>query len=58
MRYADDTVVPFEREADAVTLLKVLHVRLATFELALNEAKTRVLEFGRYAVERRLAGWS
>jgi len=30
-----------------------MRVRLARFGLTLNEAKTRVLEFGRYAMERR-----
>ena len=53
VRYADDTVVGFERGADATRFHSDLTVRLAKFGLALNEAKTRLLEFGRYAAERR-----
>jgi RNA-directed DNA polymerase len=53
VRYADDSVVGFEREADTLSFLKALRMRLAKFGLALNDAKTRVLEFGRYAAERR-----
>jgi len=53
VRYADDSVVGFEHEADTLGFLKALRVRLAKFGLALNDAKTRVLEFGRYAAERR-----
>lgn len=53
VRYADDSVVGFEHEADAMGFLEALRKRLAKFGLALNDAKTRVLEFGRYAAERR-----
>jgi len=53
VRYADDSIVGFEFLEDARTFLDRLRVRLGQFGLALNEAKTRILEFGRYAIERR-----
>ena len=53
VRYADDTVVGFEREADANTFTQALHIRLAQFGLTLHDAKTRLLEFGRHAASRR-----
>ena len=53
VRYADDSVVGFEAPEDARAFLDALRERLGQFGLSLNEAKTRVLEFGRYAVERR-----
>ncbi len=53
LRYADDSVVGFEYPGDAQAYLDSLRTRLAQFGLALNEAKTRILEFGRHAIERR-----
>jgi len=53
VRYADDSVVGFEQRQDIETFLADLRTRIAKFGLKLNEEKTRVLEFGRYAVERR-----
>jgi hypothetical protein len=53
VRYADDTVVGFEREQDARTFREALRTRMAKFGLTLNEEKTRVLEFGRFAATRR-----
>jgi len=53
VRYADDSVVGFEQRQDIETFLADLRTRMAKFGLKLNEEKTRVLEFGRYAVERR-----
>ena len=53
VRYADDSVVGFERPGDARAFLAGLRVRLSQFGLSLNEEKTRILEFGRYALERR-----
>jgi RNA-directed DNA polymerase len=53
VRYADDSVVGFERRQDVMAFVDSLRMRLAKFGLSLNEDKTRVLEFGRYAVERR-----
>ena len=55
IRYADDTIVGFERQADAERFLGDLRERLAKFGLALHPDKTRLIEFGRYAAQRRLA---
>ena len=53
IRYADDAIVGAQHESDARRLLDALKERLAKFGLALNEDKTRLLEFGRFAVQRR-----
>ena len=55
VRYADDTIVGFERQADAERFLRDLRERLAKFGLALHPDKTRLIEFGRYAAQRRSA---
>jgi group II intron reverse transcriptase/maturase len=61
IRYADDFVIGFQYESDARTFSAALRVRLAKFGLKLAEAKSRIIEFGRwrwqYAVRhgRRLA---
>ena len=51
VRYADDSVVGFERKADVGRFLEALKARFAKFGLTLNEGKTRVLEFGRFAAQ-------
>jgi group II intron reverse transcriptase/maturase len=53
VRYADDAVLGFEHEAEARRFWADLAGRLAKFGLELHPAKTRLLEFGRYAAERR-----
>jgi RNA-directed DNA polymerase len=53
VRYADDGVIGAEYEGDAQKLLAALRERLAKFGLALNEDKTRLIEFGRFATQRR-----
>jgi RNA-directed DNA polymerase len=53
LRYADDTVVGFEYEADAHRFLKEMRARLEKFALALHPEKTRLIEFGRHAAARR-----
>jgi RNA-directed DNA polymerase len=53
VRYADDSIVGFEFPEDTRSFLDSLRIRLGRFGLALNETKTRILEFGRYAIERR-----
>jgi group II intron reverse transcriptase/maturase len=53
VRYADDFVMGFESRADAERCLAELRARLEQFGLALHPDKTRLIEFGRYAVERR-----
>ena len=53
VRYADDTVVGFEHEADALRFLDAMRERLEEFALALHPEKTRLIEFGRHAAARR-----
>ncbi len=53
LRYADDSVVGFEKEGTARAYLADLRERLAKFGLTLHPDKTRLIEFGRYAAERR-----
>jgi len=55
VRYADDYIAGFEHEDDARRFLADLRDRLATFCLELAPEKTRLIEFGRYAAERRNA---
>ena len=55
VRYADDTVVGFEHEQEATQFHAALRERLAEFGLALNETKTRIVEFGRTAASARAA---
>jgi group II intron reverse transcriptase/maturase len=54
-RFADDFVVGFEHRDDAERFWADLRDRFATFNLELAEEKTRLIEFGRYAAERRQA---
>jgi group II intron reverse transcriptase/maturase len=53
VRYGDDFVVGFEHHDDAVRFHTELRERLAKFALELNAEKTRLLEFGRHAADRR-----
>ena len=53
VRYADDIVVGFEREADAKRFWDAMRTRLGQFELELHGEKTRLLEFGRHAAAGR-----
>lgn len=55
VRYADDTIVGFEHQHDAEMFLADLAARLARFGLGLHPDKTRLIEFGRYAVPNRRA---
>jgi RNA-directed DNA polymerase len=52
-RYADDLVLGFQYEDDARKMLADLKERLAKFGLALNETKTRLIQFGRFAASNR-----
>ncbi len=54
VRYADDSVLGFESKAEVDRLLEDLKVRFAQFGLTLNEDKTRVLQFGRFAARARV----
>jgi group II intron reverse transcriptase/maturase len=53
VRYADDFVVGFERQADAQRFLADLRERFAKFCLELAPEKTRLIEFGRFAARDR-----
>ena len=53
IRYADDFVIGFEREADARACLEALGQRLGAFGLNLHPKKTRLIEFGRGSAARR-----
>ncbi|MCA3220753.1 MAG: group II intron reverse transcriptase/maturase [Burkholderiales bacterium] len=53
VRYADDSVLGFESKADVDQFLEELKARFAQFGLTLNEDKTRVLQFGRFAAQAR-----
>ena len=53
VRYADDLVAGFEHESDARRFLDAVRKRFEHFGLELHGEKTRLLEFGRYAAERR-----
>jgi group II intron reverse transcriptase/maturase len=52
-RFADDYVAGFQHREDAERFLADLRDRLATFGLELAAEKTRLIEFGRFAAERR-----
>ena len=49
VRYIDDFVLCFQYRADALRVQEVLRKRLGKFSLTLAEAKTKLVEFGRYA---------
>jgi group II intron reverse transcriptase/maturase len=53
VRYADDFVLGFEHREDAERFQRALHARLLRFGLVLHAEKTRLVEFGRFAAERR-----
>ena len=53
VRYADDFVMGFQSQVDAERFLRELHKRMEQFGLQLHPEKTRLIEFGRYAAERR-----
>jgi group II intron reverse transcriptase/maturase len=55
VRFADDYVAGFEHRDDAERFLADLRGRFAQFALELHPDKTRLIEFGRYAAERRRA---
>ena len=52
VRYADDSVVGFQYEAEARRFLAEMRERLAKFKLELHPDKTRLIRFGRFAAQR------
>jgi RNA-directed DNA polymerase len=53
VRYADDIIVGFQYQDDAVRCQQELDARMRKFALELHPEKTRLIEFGSYAAERR-----
>src|SRR3984893_2202432 len=53
VRYADDFIVGFQHESDARRFLDEMRERLQKLALTLHPEKTRLIEFGRFAAERR-----
>lgn len=49
VRFADDIVLGFQYETDGHQIWKEMQERLRKFGLELNEGKTRLIEFGRFA---------
>jgi RNA-directed DNA polymerase len=52
IRYADDGLLCFERQEDAEKVLAVLPKRFAKYGLMLHPEKTRLVHFGRSALEK------
>jgi len=53
VRYADDTILGFQHQAEADRFLENLRERLGKFGLELHPDKTRRIEFGRFAEQNR-----
>ena len=53
VRYADDAVIGFQHQHEAQKFLKELREHLGQYGLELNEDKTRLIRFGRFARQNR-----
>src|SRR6516164_4589302 len=53
VRYADDFIIGFQHEHEARHFLDEMRKRLRGSALSLHPEKTRLIEFGRFAAERR-----
>jgi RNA-directed DNA polymerase len=53
VRYADDWIMGFQDRDDAQLFLQQLEERLAKFGLGMHPEKTRLIEFGRFAISNR-----
>src|SRR5262249_15641065 len=53
VRYADDFIVGFQHKSDAQRFWDDMRKRFEEFSLSLNPDKTRLIEFGRFAADRR-----
>jgi RNA-directed DNA polymerase len=53
VRYADDAILGFERQDEAERYLRELKEHLREYGLELNEDKTRLIRFGRFAAFNR-----
>ena len=52
VRYVDDAVICFQNKEDAQRVLTVLAKRFSNYGLTLHPEKTRLMEFGRTALEK------
>lgn len=53
VRYSDDFVMGFQYRSDAEQFQAELKERLAKFSLEMHEGKTKLIEFGRFAIGNR-----
>jgi len=53
VRYADDAIIGFQHRDEAEQFLKDLKERLGQYGLELNEDKTKLIRFGRFARQNR-----
>jgi group II intron reverse transcriptase/maturase len=53
VRYADDFILGFQYREDAERLLRTLEARMQKFGLEVHSEKTRLIEFGRFAMANR-----
>lgn len=53
VRYADDAVIGFQHQREAEKYLEELREQLGKYGLELNEDKTRLIRFGRFARQNR-----
>ena len=53
IRFADDNILGFQHKHEASRFLTELKCRLQKFSLEVNKEKTSLIEFGRFASERR-----
>lgn len=53
VRYADDSVACFQNQNEAESYYNSLKQRLAKFGLEISAEKSKIIEFGRYAEQRR-----
>ena len=53
VRFADDSVLGFQHKHEAMRFLEELKRRFKKFSLEVHAEKTSLIEFGRYAAERR-----
>ena len=53
VRFADDIVMGFQHKHEATGFIEELKSRFKKFNLEISTKKTALIEFGRYAVERR-----
>ncbi len=53
VRYADDSVLGFQYRSDGLHFMAALKDRLGKFGLSLNGEKTKLVEFGRFAISNR-----